>query len=87
MVSVGNVCKHCGELWYPHSKGVKEVMFLAALLVCSTLQAQSCAVIANSNNIWYSEAECQADAMNFAMDMAGKGFLVKPYCFKVGDKT
>jgi hypothetical protein len=42
-------------------------------------------VIANSNNLWYSEAECQADAMNFAMELAEKGFLVKPYCFKLGE--
>ena len=26
MVSVGNVCKHCGELWHTHSKGVEKVM-------------------------------------------------------------
>ena len=26
MVSVGNVCKHCGELWHTHSQGVEEVM-------------------------------------------------------------
>ena len=87
MVPVGNVCKHCGELRHPHSQGVKEVMFLAALLVCSTLQAQSCAVVANSNNIWYTEAECQADAMNFALELVDKGFSVRPYCFKVGENT
>jgi hypothetical protein len=23
---VGNVCKHCGELWYPHSQGVEGIM-------------------------------------------------------------
>ena len=62
-------------------------MFLAAILICQTLNAKSCTVIANSNNIWYSEAECQADAMNFALELVGKGFAVRPYCFKVGENT
>ena len=26
MVSVGDVCKHCGELWHPHGKGAEEVL-------------------------------------------------------------
>ena len=84
---MGNVCQHCGELWYSHSKGVEKVMFLAALLICSTLEAQSCVVVANTNNIWYNEAECQADAMNFALELVDKGFAVRPYCFKVGENT
>lgn len=62
-------------------------MFLATLLVCSTIEAKSCAVVANSNNIWYTEAECQADAMNFALKLVDKGFSVRPYCFKVGENT
>lgn len=62
-------------------------MFLAALLLCSTLQAQSCVVVANTNNIWYSEADCQADAMSLAIDLVDKGFAVRPYCFKVGEST
>jgi len=60
-------------------------MFLAVILICQTLNSKSCTVIANSNNLWYSEAECQADAMNFAMELAEKGFLVKPYCFRLGE--
>ena len=87
MVPVGHVCKHRGELWHPHSKGVEKVMFLAALLVCSTIEAKSCVVVANTNNIWYNEAECQADAMNFALELVDKGFAVRPYCFKVGENT
>lgn len=62
-------------------------MFLAALLLCSTLEAQSCVVVANIDNIWYSEADCQADAMSLALDLVDKGFAVRPYCFKVGDST
>ena len=62
-------------------------MFLAAILICQTLNAKSCTVIANSNNVWYSEAECQADAMNFALELVDKGFAVRPYCFKVGENT
>ena len=84
---MGDVCKHCGELWHSHSKRVEKVMFLATLLVCSTLEAKSCVVVANSNNIWYTEAECQADAMNFALKLVDKGFSVRPYCFKVGENT
>ena len=26
MVPMGNVCKHCGELWHTHGKGVEKVM-------------------------------------------------------------
>ena len=62
-------------------------MFLAALLICSNAQAQSCMVVANINNIWYNEAECQADAVNFALELVDKGFSVRPYCFKVGENT
>ena len=62
-------------------------MFLAALLLCSTLEAQSCVVVANTNNIWYSKDECQADAMSLALDLVDKGFAVRPYCFKVGEST
>ena len=62
-------------------------MFLAALLLCSTLEAQSCVVVANIENIWYSEADCQADAMGLALNLVDKGFAVRPYCFKVGEST
>ena len=62
-------------------------MFLAALLLCSTLEAHSCVVVANIDNIWYSEADCQADAMSLALDLVDKGFAVRPYCFKVGEST
>lgn len=44
-------------------------------------------VVANTNNIWYSEDECQADAMSLALDLVDKGFAVRPYCFKVGEST
>ncbi len=62
-------------------------MFLAALLICSSAQAQSCMVVANTSNIWYREAECQSDTMNLALQLVDKGFAVRPYCFKVGENT
>jgi hypothetical protein len=78
---------NCRIVWNPYNEGVEEVMFLAALLICSTLEAQSCVVVANINKIWYGEAECQADAMGLALDLVDKGFAVRPYCFKVGENT
>ena len=60
-------------------------MFLSALLICSTLEAQSCVVVANTNNIWSRETDCQVDAMTLALELVDKGFAVRPYCFKVGE--
>lgn len=60
-------------------------MFMAALLICSSLEAQSCVVVANTKNIWSNEADCQDDAMTLAIELVGKGFAVRPYCFKVGE--
>ncbi|MAO24657.1 MAG: hypothetical protein CMJ25_28245 [Phycisphaerae bacterium] len=62
-------------------------MFLAALLICSSAQAQSCMVVANTKKIWYSEAKCQADTMDLGLQLVDKGFAVRPYCFKVGEQT
>ena len=62
-------------------------MFLAALLICSSAMAQSCMVVANVNQLWYSEAECQEDAMGFALDLVDSGFAVRPYCFRIGENT
>jgi len=42
-------------------------------------------VVANTNNIWSREADCQADAMTLALELVDKGFAVRPYCFKVGE--
>ena len=60
-------------------------MFLAALLICSTLEAQSCVVVANTKNIWSRETDCQVDAMTLALESVDKGFAVRPYCFKDGE--
>jgi hypothetical protein len=63
------------------------VMWLAVIMVCSTLEATTCEVIANQENIFYTLEKCQEDVVNMATVIADNGFFAKPACFKVGEIT
>ena len=62
-------------------------MWLAVIMVCSTLEATTCTVIANQENFFYTLEQCQEEAVNMAIVIADNGFLAKPDCFKVGEFT
>tara|TARA_R110000744_G_scaffold4403_1_gene15952 strand:+ start:149 stop:337 length:189 start_codon:yes stop_codon:yes gene_type:complete len=62
-------------------------MFLAVVLVCATLEANSCTVMANLANIWYTEEECKTDSITMASTILLNGYYAKPKCFKVGDNA
>ena len=56
-------------------------------MVCSTLEATTCTIIANQENIFYTLEQCQEDVVNMATAIADNGFFAKPACFKVGEIT
>ena len=62
-------------------------MFLAVVMMCSTLEVSSCTLMANLANIWYTEEECQNDAIKVAGTILLNGYYAKPKCFKVGDNA
>ena len=62
-------------------------MWLAVIMVCSTMSATSCIVAGNTDNVWFTEEECKDDVMTVANAFLSQGMFVKPNCFKVGDSV
>ena len=62
-------------------------MWLAVVMACQTLEVSSCVTMGNENNLWYTEEECQLDAVNMAVILMNKGIYARPNCFKVGESV
>lgn len=57
-------------------------MFLAVIIVCSTMQAQSCYPMVNNSRVFYSHDECYQDADMVAQAVinSGRVYSTSPYC-------
>lgn len=62
-------------------------MWLAVVLACQTLEAPSCIVMGNEKNLWYTQEECELDAVNMARTLISNGIYARPNCFKVGESA
>ncbi len=62
-------------------------MWLAVVMACQTLDASSCVVMGNEENLWYTRLECEQDAVNMATTLIRNGIYAKPNCFKVGESV
>jgi hypothetical protein len=58
-------------------------MFLAAIIACATMQAESCTLFVNNRQAFYSFDECYENANMVAQAVidAGRVYSTSPYCF------
>ena len=58
-------------------------MFLAAIIACATMQAESCSVFVNNRQTFYSYDECyeHADMAAQAVVASPAVYSTAPYCF------
>jgi len=52
-------------------------MWLAVVLACQTLEASSCIVMGNESNLWYTQEECELDAVNMARTLISNGIYAE----------
>ena len=62
-------------------------MWLAVVMFCTTPDVTTCQVMANLENMRYSEKECMADATDAATAMLLQGVYAKAGCFKIGESV
>jgi hypothetical protein len=60
-------------------------MWLAVVLACTSPFADSCQVLAKSDELFYSEAACMEETDTMVLYLTGKGVRASPRCFKVGE--
>ncbi len=60
-------------------------MWLATILACTSLLADSCKVFAKSDELFYSEAACKEETNTMVLYLTSKGVAASPVCFKVGE--
>ena len=60
-------------------------MFLAAIIACATMQAESCTVFVNNRQTFYSYDECyeNADMAAQAVVASPAVYSTSPYCFPI----
>lgn len=59
-------------------------MWLAVVMYCTTSDATTCQVIANTENLHYSEEACMADSTDVATAILLQMMYAKAGCFKLG---
>lgn len=62
-------------------------MWLAVVMYCATPDVTTCQVIANSNNLHYTEEACHADSTGVANAIRMQGMYAQAGCFKIGEST
>ena len=62
-------------------------MWVAVVLLCSSNLANSCQLVANTNESFMTQESCEVNAANYGRLMRGKGYYVVPSCFKVGEEA
>jgi hypothetical protein len=55
-------------------------MWVAVILVCANTLATSCEMRANTNELFFSKASCEANAFNYGRMLR----IRRSVCFKVG---
>ena len=62
-------------------------MFISVLLVCTSLHVSSCDVVANTEDLYFSEQQCQNQTAIVVAKLVSSGIAVKPKCFKIDDSA
>jgi hypothetical protein len=62
-------------------------MWVAVILLCTNTLASSCEMRANTEQFFFSEASCKANANSYGRAMIERGYGVVPSCFRVGDEA
>lgn len=62
-------------------------MWLAVVMFCPTPNVLTCQVIANLENLHYSEEACMADATDVATALIMQMLYAKAGCFKIGESV
>jgi hypothetical protein len=62
-------------------------MWLAVVMFCPTPNVLTCQVIANLENLHYSEEACMADATSVATVYNMQNMYAKGGCFKIGESV
>jgi hypothetical protein len=52
-----------------------------------SLHVSSCDVVANTEDLYYSEQECKNETAIVVNKLVSNGIAVRPKCFKVGDSV
>lgn len=60
-------------------------MWLAVILSCTSPLADSCQVLAKSDELFYSEAACKEETNTMVLYLTSIGVMASPVCFKVGE--
>ena len=62
-------------------------MFISVLLICTSLHVSSCDIVANTEDLYFSQQQCQNQTAIVTAKLLSSGVAVKPKCFKVGDSA
>ena len=62
-------------------------MFISVLLVCTSLHVSSCDVVANTEDLYFSEQQCQNQTAIVVAKLVSNGIAVKPKCFKIDNSA
>ena len=62
-------------------------MWLAVVMFCTTPDVTTCQVIANLENLHYSEEACITDATSVATVYNMQNMYAKGGCFKIGESV
>jgi hypothetical protein len=62
-------------------------MFISVLLICTSLHVSSCDIVANTEDLYFSQQQCQNQTAIVVSKLVSSGVAVKPKCFKVGDSA
>jgi len=59
-------------------------VWVAIILACTNQMATSCQVFANTEEMFYGETACNADATKMAEYLVSQGVIAVPLCFEIG---
>ena len=62
-------------------------MWLAMLLICSTPEAFSCTIVAQPDNLFYSEEACMREVLTGIEVLGPQAFHVTGGCIKIGSSA
>ena len=62
-------------------------MWLAVVMFCTTPDVTTCQVMANLEQLYYSEEACMADATDVATALIMQMLYAKAGCFNIGESV
>jgi hypothetical protein len=62
-------------------------VWVAIILACTNQMATSCQVFANTEEVFYDDTACNADATKMAEYLVSQGVFAIPLCFEIGESA